>query len=424
MKRQRQRGGAIVILVSQVSVALAILAIFTLYLGRWLNQQEEAGNQADALSLAAMEIARNEGISDIAQLCAHPAMQRLLHDLNGNRTAQFRGNCGRFVEIRNPDGTITLHFQVNTESQLEVGPLAERYVQGQVFPLQATAKAAITQENFDEAERRRYKLVLVLDFSGSMTRGFGAGGSRIDVLKRAVNGLLDRDFEIDYGMVMFSSDVIDSVAIGPNAPNRIRQEIRRDADGDTNYNAAINATRGLFNAVDDFGENVLFISDGAPSVGGDAYPNVDRLRDSGVTFFTLNIGGGGDQAELLKDMSGSRDRPGDEAYYFEARNEQQLMDTFAAIIANLLCSVGPLAGALDRPDLLRAFLRNAAGVETPMVNRPNLADDAVARSLAFNYDPVERKVRLSRAACDEVTDNNQQVILRYGQTNLVSSNLR
>jgi hypothetical protein len=168
MKRQRQRGGAIVILVSQVSVALAILAIFTLYVGRWLNQQEESGNQADALSLAAMEIARNEGISNIRQLCAHPAMQRLLHDLNGNRTAQFRGDCGRFVEIRNPDGTITLHFQVNTQSELEVGPLAERYVRGQVFPLQATAKAAITQENFDEAERRRYKLVLVLDYSGSM----------------------------------------------------------------------------------------------------------------------------------------------------------------------------------------------------------------------------------------------------------------
>ena len=423
MKRQRQRGGAIVILVSQVSVALAILAIFTLYVGRWLNQQEESGNQADALSLAAMEIARNEGISNIRQLCAHPAMQRLLHDLNGNRTAQFRGDCGRFVEIRNLDGTITLHFQVNTQSELEVGPLAERYVRGQVFPLQATAKAAITQENFDEAERRRYKLVLVLDYSGSMGAGFGGGGSRLDVLKRAVNGLLDRDFEIDYGMVMFSSDVIDTVSIGPNAPADIRREIRRGADGSTNYNAAINATRGLFNAVDDFGENVLFISDGAPTAGGDPYPNADRLRDSGVTFFTLNIGGGAAQADLLKDMSGSRERPGDEDYYFEARNEQQLMDTFAAIIANLLCSVGPLSGAIDRPELLRAFLRDPAGVETPMLNRPNLADEAVARTLAFNYDPVERKVRLSKAACDRVTDGDDEVILRYGQTNLVSSNL-
>jgi Mg-chelatase subunit ChlD len=279
MKRQRQRGGAIVILVSQVSVALAILAIFTLYVGRWLNQQEESGNQADALSLAAMEIARNEGISNIRQLCAHPAMQRLLHDLNGNRTAQFRGDCGRFVEIRNPDGTITLHFQVNTQSELEVGPLAERYVRGQVFPLQATAKAAITQENFDEAERRRYKLVLVLDFSGSMNEPF-SGSSRISALRQAVNGLLDRNFEIDYGMVSFSSNVITSVAIGPNSTQRIRDEIRRGAGGGTNYGDALNATQGLFNAVDDFGENVLFISDGAPNPGTpDPLPIVMRMWD-------------------------------------------------------------------------------------------------------------------------------------------------
>jgi hypothetical protein len=143
----------------------------------------------------------------------------------------------------------------------------------------------------------------------------------------------------------------------------------------------------------------------------------------GITTFTLNIGGVAVAADTLKDMSGNQANPGNEDYYFEARNGQQLLETFDAIIANLLCSVGPLAGPLDRPELLRAFLRDPAGVETPMANRPNLADEAVARSMAYNYDPVERKVRLSKAACDEVTDNGQQVILRYGQTNLVSSNL-
>lgn len=413
--RKHSRAGAIVILVSQLSVAFAILTIAVLYIGRWTNQKEEAQNQADALSMAAMQIARTEGIAGV---CQHPVIQQMLAR-NGNLSARM-DDCGRFVEIRNPNGTTSLQFVANTVSELEVGPLAQPYMRGERNFMRSRARAAITQENFDEAERRLPKFVLVLDYSGSMNSNFG-NGSRLDSLKRAVNGLMDLQLDVEYGLVMFSSDVMRTEPIRPNNEARIRQAIARGTDGSTNYQAALDAARGLFNGLENTGRYVLFITDGSPTAGGDPMDAADRVRRNDTTIFTLNIGGGAAQADLLKDMSGSMDPAeyGNADFYFSAVNERELLDTFAAIIANILCAVGPLQGQIARPEEVHAFLRDNNGQEIPLDNQPNLSAPGVRNSLSYNYDPAERKVRLSERACDEVLDNGADIIVRYGQLDLV-----
>ena len=59
-------------------------------------------------------------------------------------------------------------------------------------------------------------LVLVLDYSGSMSLPFDEM-SRLESVKSAVIDLVGQGLPIDYGAVLFSTDVIDTVSIGPDA---------------------------------------------------------------------------------------------------------------------------------------------------------------------------------------------------------------
>lgn len=420
--RRRQRGGAIVMTVAYLCIGMTALAISALYIGRWLNQQEEAQNRADAVSLAAMLIARKEGTN---RVCGHGLLRAMMEqngniELDGVQTARL-DDCGRFVEIRNPDGTISYQFVIGTSTELERGPLADPLLGNARFEtMRSRSRSAITQENFDDAERRRPKFVLVLDYSGSMNAGFG-GSTRIATLKRAVNRFLNLRLEIEIGVVIFSSDVIDVEATAFDNGDAISDAIDRRADGSTNYQAALDAARGIVTQGDNTGRYVLFISDGAPTAGGDPLNAADRLRGQDTTIFTLNIGGGQAQADLLRDMGGNMDPDayGNDDYYFSAVNEDELFRTFEAIISNILCAVGPLQANQDlRPDDVYVFLKEG-GVETPLPRAPNLADDNVRDTLAHNYTPAERKVRLTEAACDRVIEDGAEIVVRYGNLNLV-----
>lgn len=183
----------------------------------------------------------------------------------------------------------------------------------------------------------RCRLVWVLDYSGSMEHPLG-GSTRIELLRAAVASALGQPLPIDHGLVIFSSEVQATVAPGRDAPEAIRAVLGLPADGNTNYSAAIAAAAELLGELESSSDVALFASDGAPTAGGDPYPAADALRAGGVTVFTLNIGGGGAQSDLLKDMSGTAERPGDEAFSFEARDEAQLTWAVAAFLAALPCA--------------------------------------------------------------------------------------
>lgn len=417
-RRRRPLGGAMVMVAAVASLTLAMFIMAGFYVGLWSNQRDEAQNQADAISIAAMEIARTQGVDAV---CRHPVIQEMMRQ-NGNQAGRM-DDCGRFVEVANGDGTTSLRFVVGTSTVMDTGnePLLREMMGGERFTLRSRATAGVTQEAFDDAERRLPKFVMVLDYSGSMGVDFG-GRSRLSALVRAVNGMLDLGLRIEYGVVMFSSNVLDRVNVGPGNENRIRNVISsRGPGGSTNYQAGLDAARDMLVRADNTGYYVLFISDGAPTAGGDPLNAADRVRASDITIFTMNIGGGRQQADLLKDMGGTMDPAeyGNPDYYFSAVNEREMLDTFQAIVANILCAVGPLQGDDLRPEDVHALLRDAAGQEIPLVRAPNLAAPGVRNTLAYNFDPAERKVRLTEAACDRVIDDGADIIVRYGQLNLV-----
>ena len=183
--------------VASLTLAMFIMAGF--YVGLWSNQRDEAQNQADAISIAAMEIARTQGVDAV---CRHPVIQEMMRQ-NGNQAGRM-DDCGRFVEVANGDGTTSLRFVVGTSTVMDTGnePLLREMMGGERFTLRSRATAGVTQEAFDDAERRLPKFVMVLDYSGSMGVDFG-GRSRLSALVRAVNGMLDLGLVVTAGAAIF-----------------------------------------------------------------------------------------------------------------------------------------------------------------------------------------------------------------------------
>lgn len=410
------------IITVQLAVLFVLFILVSLYVGDWSRQKEQQQNQADAVSLAAMQIARTQGIDAV---CEHPAIATLMRgNLPGGAEVDLE-NCGNFVEVERPDGTTALQFQANTIGRLSSAdsPHGRNILQIEDRQIRVDGQAAMAQEIFDQAEENLAQFVLVLDFSGSMGENFG-GQARYQVLQQVVTNLLNRNLPIEYGLVNYSGDVLDTVAIGPNnIPQIIETVNRRGPSGMTNYQAAVDRATQLLRATGSERLNMLFISDGVPTAGGDSVAAANRARDAGILIFTLNISNG--DPNILIDMSGRNEPPedyGSERFYFSANNPGELEATFDAIIAEAACTVGPINFELRPGDDVKkqvfAVLKDADDRERPMAYAINVNAEEVADTFAYNFDITDRTVRISRAACREILDNNNRVVVRHGDLNL------
>ena len=425
-QRARQKGGAISIIVVQLCLVFALFIIAAYFIGDWSVKREQQQNQADAISVAAMQIARTQGIDAV---CQHAAMQTLMA-ANGRPETEL-DDCGSFVEIEQPDGTTRLQFVANTRSSLNESMAASRLGTPALqlandVVLSNEGTAGMAQQTFDQAEQNLPQFVLVLDFSGSMQLDFG-GQRRYQVLQQVVTNMLNRDYPIEYGLVNYSSDVLAAIAVGPdNVAQIINRVNSQGPDGMTNYQAAMDRATQLLRATNSERMNMLFISDGEPTAGGDPVDAADRARNAGVQIITLNIGGGAAQADLLKDMGGRIEPPEDYAhprFYFSAANPQALQDAFDAIVADALCTIGPIDVELednDNPrDKVFAVLKNARDEEVAMDYAPNLTTPEMRETLSYNFNRADRMIRLTEAACEEILDNGARVVVRHGDLNLV-----
>ncbi len=430
--QRRVSRGAVAIMIVHLALVVFVVMVAGVRLGLISLQKQEHQNQADAVALGATWIAKEKGLGD---LCNHPDLAALAH---GNRTttsSERVTTCPTPRRVQESDGSSHLTFQVEASDEVNHAYSDVMALSNENIRLDAWGTGQLVEHSFDEVQRLFPKLVLVLDYSGSMRANFGST-TRLKELQKAVNALLDMELRVEYGAVLFSTDVLQTVAIDyDDRQQDIRNAISRSYANMTNYPVALRHATNLLLDTEDTGWYILFVTDGlpewyrssnhrdycGPECGGPISLDLaDEIRAAGITIFTLFIGSDSQAEQLLRDMSGSSSRPGDPECAFVARNAEQLHETFRRIVSSILCTVGPISPAPPegtQPEDVHVFLS--------IPNEPNEIPLDFTWSVGdypddyrYSYDPGENKVSLSERACDAVIDLGATLQVRYGSIEL------
>ncbi len=404
----RGQRGAFTPLMGAAVLLLAVVGLGGLMVGRLSVVKADSQRAADAAALAAAQAIRERGLP-------FDGTARGAAEAAGRRNTQLPVDFD-FDVVETED---SVDIRVTTQIQVS-GP--QLVVNGGSRSVSSTATASVEQTRFDEAERRLPKLVLVLDYSGSMSSPFSGGGGRaIDVLEASVRGLLAADLRIDYGGVFYSTNVFRTHAISDAAPGQIASTMDTfDAGGTTNTASAITAARNLLSGADDTGRFILVVSDGEPCCASNSFSAARNAANAawniGATIFTLEIRRSGSSAALdqfMTDIAGEPTSRGDRNFHFVATSASDLADEFNEIVANIVCSVGPVEPLPDDMSTLKVFLSGVAGDREvrPIGPGDELADFRTQERYRFDTDTST--IRLTEAACDAVIDNGDEVVLRY-----------
>ncbi|MBX7102403.1 MAG: VWA domain-containing protein, partial [Myxococcaceae bacterium] len=330
---------------------------------------------------------------------------------------------------------------LQVESAVELPVAVPRYVtpSGQVAT-RARALAQVNQFVVSAVNDQHADVMLVLDFSGSMSEGFG-GATRIDSLEAGVRQALDEvGDQVRFGAVLFSSDVLGQEALQPlhsadTAVAAIKDLLAKNqASGGTNTASALQAAHALMR--EDLRKNpesvnrqklVLLVTDGIPNdVGAAEAAARDLWMDADLkpSLFTLHIGDDGkDFMEAVSGPAGpDHDRPDHEdGYYFQAHDAQRMVTELERIIHRLLCGIRspPHPRVLDEKTV-RGFLRpRGAQAEQPL--RVAQVGEAIwqAHELAFTYAAASDTVELSDGACQQML-GGKELVLRFNHPRLVA----
>lgn len=411
LRRDVRERGSMTPVIAVLCLALAALGIGGATAGRLAAVRMDAQRAADAAALAAAQIIKEEGLPFTpAKRAAAEAVAR--------RNSQLPMT---FSWILNETGTY-VEFSVRVTIEMPAPKLI--YPTGGAS-VQARAKGRVSQSKFDEATRRLPKLVMVLDYSGSMNATMpGSGGKRaITVLEENVNGLLDLGLQIDYAAVFYSTNVFATVGFGPGAPAAIKSKMAMyDAGGSTNTGGALQQAKNFLDAAEDTGRYVLLVSDGAPCCTPDAVPKARAAADqlwaapTKATVYSLEIRHSGTNPAMTEYMKYAAKSPPNSNWYL-ATDASTLASVFKSIVASIVCSVGPLSPAPTDPSKMKVFLRTPAGSERSIPGVTDLAANAGIE--AYRYDGPTATVRLTQTACTAVIDYSNQVVVRAGGPTLV-----
>ncbi len=427
LQRARSRG-SITILMAELALVLFFMMVASIRLGSMALQKEEHQNQADAISLAANLIAMREGVDEV---CNHPALTALANGNRRSRISERVTTCPQPRRVEMPDGTTRLTYPIAASDEVNHSFSNVMPLDNEQMRLQSTGSASLSEFNTDTVELRLPKLVLVLDYSGSMRADFSRT-TRIKSLRKAVHSLLDLDLRAEYGAVLFSTDVKATVAISPDSSDEIGRVVDRNQHGGlTNYGAAISSATSMLTQTEDTGWYILFVTDGLPEDNdgyGHGCPAEQRGRsaataakNNGIGIFSLFIGADEYAINLLKDMSGTRSQSGNDGYVFSVTSDSELQNRFRAIIASILCTIGPLTPEPPpntTTDDIYVYLNTADGQEIKMESLLQSQLSGAADRYAFSYAADENKVRLTQSACDEVLEHGAHLSVRYGPLQL------
>jgi len=403
----RRQRGAITLGVVVGALVLSAAMIGAVTVGRIAAIRSDVQRAADAAALAALEVVRERGLS--AAMSAQSAAETVGR---GNSALDVRF----FWRLHPTDDAVTIEVTARADA-----PMPRLLGGGDLTEISATARAVLSQRRFDRAERRQAKLVLVLDYSGSMTAPFSGGSGRaIDVLEQSVTGLLDRQLEIEYGAVFYSTSVFRTVPTSPAAPNQVAAVMNAyDAGGTTNTAAALAMARNVLLSSQDTGRFVLLVSDGQPCCDNNSFGRArtaaEALWDSGATIWTLEIrrrDSGAALDQFMTDVAGAPGQRHDRDFHYVASSSEDLGRLMGDVAGQIVCTVGPIEPAPTEPASLRVFLADGGG-ERLLPYSTDFRDDNRQRREAYEYDAAQKRIRLTAAACAPVREGAAEIVVRH-----------
>lgn len=263
-------------------------------------------------------------------------------------------------------------------------------------------------------------ITFILDFSGSMSQF-----NRRTQLINAVNQFIDANYDIKWGVVLFSTATLPpSIPInqGPPHNTRVKQRLNsQPANGSTNFSDALNtAKQQLISSQQPDKHFFVFITDGDPNAGAEPITwtsynifNIDprnctrhNPQSHCITIYSLGINISPSNVERLIKMSGNAATPlNNRADYFFYSDNNQIATAFDNIIASIMCTWGPIT---PRPQNLSQLNNLNIFINDQPIPKDN-----------WQLDNETGEISIYNEACDNVLINGGLITARYGSVTLL-----
>lgn len=329
---KKQNKGFASLIVCMISAVLAILAYMVIQIGGGYKQLSDSRQLLDTCAMSiGMDI---NYTNDVTQFC--------------DRVEGL--GCNLDVTSITPDFVCT-----DVGLDCSMSPCKRKFsISSSVIinghEVEDTTSVEIKEENHD-VQKIDAAVILLLDFSGSMR------GNRISQLKSAVQTFVSQNYDLDYAVVLYNSDIINATEIskGLNHDQRVLSIVNsNNPSGGTNFVKPLQKSKELIDRTDNEAYYIIMVSDGSPNEGGNSsinyVQNVLRNRDINdcyystsnspcVTLYSLAV----DNADVnvLNQISGNAINQNANEYSFSITANQVLI-AFSAIIAEIVCRIGPV----------------------------------------------------------------------------------
>ncbi|MEE2645490.1 MAG: VWA domain-containing protein [Myxococcota bacterium] len=419
IKRRSEQGG-ITILIASTTMFLALFAIFILQVGAVSREIDEERHLVDLHGKLVGQMAIRKGLNDT---CSGGTLvggssqlsNRFESELNeaGVRRNYQCAVEGELVERRNgPDsqqGTFR-RFRVSSSSDLDVSPGSTLNSDNPNAQQRHQEDEVIVEVREEQGRLEGHaKVVFVLDYSGSMN------GDPLDQLKDGFLSIVGSNYPMDYGVILFSANIVDRTPIG-SGPAHFRNTedvvLRYDSQTSTKFTNPLREAIRLLKAEPGQDLFIILMSDGRPQDLNSAQSLIRREVHQAprracegfgsgkcITVYTLAVDGA--QRSALKSLSGNAVDPRGDDYNYRA-DSSQIRVAFEHILANILCKYGPLdpGPSAEEEDTLNVFIN-----ERPVSQRE------------YEYLPRRRTIQFYKESpsCREFMRGSGEITIRYGK---------
>ena len=434
-------------------------SIASLVLSRQVLERREVQSAADAMALAAAHSLEQLGLDGNSQLY-NEQVSRILAPRNARLAVDATFNVKLTAERRPQEPEHRAFVRVDVAVTFDSRQSWPGY--WRMLPIHATAYAQVNENVFGD---KWPAMVMAIDASKSMS--FPILGSAttpaFTIVQQAVIAYVSNTLPVRNGVVIFNDAVVRHEPPPAGNVNNLAaiQSAFTQAGaptGLTNARAALDQVRVDLTAntqLDD-GRNVVFISDGEPTLGGacpaqaachftagvQAATQLRDLADSGAALFTLEIRRSNywtAVTDFMHQISGGPHTAGnDPTMSFSAQNQIGIT-SFITGLTRSICAFGPLTprpltAGTDAfrlrppvrnpgqdPRRVFAFLREQNGQETPIPFVPNrdLVPTAPGFEYATNVDN-ESFVILTLASCNQLgADATRRLVVRWDEPQLI-----
>jgi uncharacterized protein YegL len=269
-----------------------------------------------------------------------------------------------------------------------------------------------------EVERPRPQIMFVLDYSGSMS-----SNGRASRLKNAMQEFINAQYEVDYGVILFDSNVRTTIGLGSGAnhDSLVKNTVNNNnPSGGTAFYGPLRNAIDVLNVSNNQFSYVVLVSDGVPGDGSQAQgfvnspavrqidPNICTSRSGNEichTIYTLGVDGA--NMSMLESLSGNASNQGGD-FAFQIASQDTLL-AFQAIVSEILCSFGPIEPqpSPEEEANIRVFLN----------------DQALVKDEDYEYDRDNNAVKLydfgNRSACTTALENDDGIVIRYGKPRVI-----